>query len=198
MAEKTNKARAFAFVIYPDSWQTWERDLSSLHMPIIVSPVHDRDVWTEEDEKENPEHKAGTLKKPHRHAIISWGNATTLRHALDTLKPFGVSYLELVNSYQGYCRYLCHLDDPDKAAYDIADVICLGGGVPDFTKKMTDSELFDQRDEIMQLCDENGVLEYADLVDYVRLHRPDWRQDVYNHTIFWRGFFSSKRHRLKH
>ena len=79
MAGKSGKARAFAFIIYPESWPTWEQDLRGLHMPVVVSPVHDRDV-TED----------GEPKKPHRHGIISWGNATTLRNALNTLAPFGI------------------------------------------------------------------------------------------------------------
>lgn len=197
MAGKTGKARAFAFLIYPESWETWERDLKTLHMPIVVSPLHDRDVWTDEDEKENSEHVAGELKKPHRHAIISWGNATTINAAVTMLAPFGINYVEPVGSYPGYCRYLAHLDDPDKAQYDPAEVVCIGGGVPDFEKKLTESELMQQRDEIMALCEENGVDEYADLCDFCRYHRPDWRQDVYRNTVFWRGYFSSVRHRRR-
>lgn len=184
MAGNTGKARAFAFIIYPESWPTWEQDLRGLHMPIVVSPIHDRDV-TEE----------GEPKKPHHHGIISWGNATTLRNALNTLAPFGIEYIEPVGSYQGYCRYLCHMDDPDKAQYDVADVVCMGGAVPDFERKLTASEMFAQRDEIMAMCEENGVTEYADLCDFCRYHRPDWRQDVYMNTVFWRGYFASVRSR---
>lgn len=189
MAGKTGKARAFAFIIYPESWPTWERDLRGLHMPVVVSPAHDRDVYAEDGD----EHSAGDVKKAHRHAIISWGNATTVNAALSLLEPFGVHHVEPIGSYSSYCRYLCHMDDPDKAQYDVADVVCLSGGVPDFERKLTDSEFFAQRDEIIALCDENGVTEYADLCDYCRLHRPDWRQDVYRHTIFWRGYLGSKR-----
>lgn len=184
MAGRAGKARAFAFLIYPDSWPTWEKDLRGLHMPIVVSPIHDSDV-TED----------GELKKPHYHGIVSWGNATTMNAALNLLEPFGVRHVEPVGSYSAYCRYLCHMDDPDKAQYDAADVVCLSGGVPDFERKLTESEMLAQRDEIMALCEGNGVVEYADLCDFCRYHRPDWRQDVYTHTIFWRGYFASARSR---
>lgn len=184
MAGKSGKARAFAFIIYPESWPTWEQDLRGLHMPVVVSPVHDRDV-TEE----------GEPKKPHHHGIISWSGPVTMRNALNTLAPFGIEYVEPVGSYPGYCRYLCHMDDPDKAQYDVADVVCFGGAVPDFERKLTASEMFAQRDEIMAMCEENGVMEYADLCDFCRYHRPDWRQDVYMNTVFWRGYFASVRSR---
>lgn len=187
MAGKTGKARAFAFLIYPESWKTWKEDLENLHMPIVVSPLHDSDMNAD-----------GAKKKPHRHAIISWGGPASMNVALNLLEPFGIKHVEPVGSYQSYCRYLCHLDNPEKAQYSIDDVVRLSGGVPDFERKLTESELMEQRDEIMRLCEENGVDEYADLCDYARLHRPDWRRDVYMNTIFWRGFFSSKRHRLNH
>ena len=38
-------------------------------------------------------------------------------------------------------------------------------------------------------------MEYADLCDFCRYHRPDWRQDVYMNTVFWRGYFASVRSR---
>lgn len=164
-------------------------------MPIVVSPLHDKDRFSDEDEAENSEHKAGELKKKHHHAIISWGNPTTLNNALNTLRPFGINHVEPIGSYPGYCRYLCHLDDPDKAQYDPDDVVCFGGAVPDYERKLTDAEFFAQRDEIMALCEENGVEEYYDLCEFVRQHRPDWRADVYRHTVFWRGYFGSKRSR---
>lgn len=39
---------------------------------------HDRDVFTEKDEKENPEHKAGSLKKPHWHVVFCFKDDTSL------------------------------------------------------------------------------------------------------------------------
>lgn len=191
MPGKTGKARAFAFIIYPESWPSWRDDLRGLHMPIVVSPCHDRDVF----ECDTDGHKAGELKKPHHHAIISWGNSTTIRAAVNLLAQFGVSHVEPVGSYPAYCRYLVHLDDQDKAQYDIADVETFGGAVPDFERKLTNAELLAQRDEILDMVSEQGICEYADLCDIARLHRPDWRQDVYHNTVFWRGYLSSARNR---
>lgn len=190
-----SKARAFTFIIYPDSWKTWESDLEKLHIPIVVSPIHNRDIWTESDENENQEHVAGTLKKPHYHAIISWDGPVRPSVPLACLEQYGIKYVEAVNNYSAMSRYLCHLDNPEKAQYDIADCICLSGGMPDFERKLTNIEMMEQRDEIMALCEDNGIIEYADLCDFCRYHRPDWRQDVYMHTIFWRGYFASIRSR---
>lgn len=195
MASKTGKYRAFAFLIYPESWPTWRHDLAELHMPIVVSPLHDRDVWSEEDEQDNPEHVAGAAKKPHRHAIISWSGPATIKAALETLRPW-VQYVEPVGSYTAYCRYLLHLDeDESKARYDAADVVCLSGAVPDYERKLTDSEVLAQRAEIRQFCEDNGIDEYSMLVDYCFVNRPDWAREVSGNTIFWRGYLESVRHR---
>lgn len=191
MAGKAGKSRAWAFLIYPESWPTWMEDLRGLHMPVVVSPPHDRDVY----DADGDGHKAGELKKTHRHGILSWNGPASMAAALALLAPFGVKYVEPVGSYAGYCRYLCHLDDPDKAQYDPAEIVCLSGAAPDLERKLTDSEMLAQRDEIMAMCEENGVMEYADLCDFCRYHRPDWRQDVYTHTVFWRGYFASARSR---
>lgn len=193
MARRTGKTRAWAFLIYPDSWPSWEDDLRGLHMPVLVSPPHDRDVYEEDGDG----HRAGDTKKIHRHAVVSWNGPASMNAALSLLEPFGVKYVEPVGSYPAYCRYLCHLDDPDKAQYDPSDVVCISGAVPDFERKLTDSEMLAMRDEILNACEENGIVEYADLCDYCRYHRQDWRQDVYTHTIFWRGYFASVRSRIQ-
>lgn len=195
MASKTGKARAFAFLIYEDSWPTWETDLKGLHMPAVVSPVHDRDVY-EEDDKDLG-HIAGEVKKAHRHAILSWGNTTTYKNALATLEPFGVTHVEPVTSYSGYCRYLAHLDDPDKAQYDPADIVTFGGAVPDLSRKLNSAEVADMRNQILEFIRAAQVTEYADLV-YHTLDNGlfEWTNYVETHTVFLQGVLSSVRHSL--
>ena len=34
--------------------------------------IHDKDVYTKKDEEKNPEHKEGTLKKPHIHLYLNF------------------------------------------------------------------------------------------------------------------------------
>lgn len=178
------KSRAFAFLVYPDSWPNWRADLESIHMPIVVSPLHDKDLMDD-----------GTPKKPHYHAVLSWGNTVALTAPLRLLAPFGVEHVEPLGSYSSYCRYLLHLDNPEKAQYDVSDIVCLNGGSPDFDKQMSAVEKRELRTEIVKSCRENGVCEYADLVEYAISRRPDWLSDVYSATIFWRGYFASVRNR---
>jgi hypothetical protein len=178
------KSRSFAFLIYPESWPSWRDDLESLHVPIVVSPLHDKDLTDD-----------GSPKKPHFHAIISWGNSVALTAPLHLLEPFGVEHVEPLSSFSAYCRYLLHLDNPDKAQYQLSDVVCLSGGSPDFTKQLSAADRCELRTEILKSCRENGVCEYADLVEFAVDEKPAWLSDVYSATIFWRGYFASVRNR---
>lgn len=70
----------------------------------------------------------GQKKKPHYHVIVKFDYSMTPSQALNKLAiEDSISYIEPINSEKGYIRYLCHLDDPDKAQYPESGVISLGG-----------------------------------------------------------------------
>lgn len=58
----------YSFLAYPDS-----SDISEICQKITEMGgdwqyiLHDKDTWSEKDQEKNPEHVAGTLKKPHWH-----------------------------------------------------------------------------------------------------------------------------------
>lgn len=58
----------YSFLAYPES-----ADISKICDGITEMGgdwqyiLHDKDTWSSKDEAKNPEHKAGTLKKPHWH-----------------------------------------------------------------------------------------------------------------------------------
>lgn len=71
--------------------------------------------------------QVGDLKKPHRHVYVEYDYSKPLSAALNDFRNLGIVYLEPVRSRSAYIRYLCHLDDDDKARYAVDDVICIGG-----------------------------------------------------------------------
>ena len=81
---------------------------------------HDRDVWTAEDEKKNPEHKQGTFKKPHFHYVIRTTNQTW---NTKLCKDLGIelNYCENVSNFERALQYLIHFNDSDKTEYNIED-----------------------------------------------------------------------------
>ena len=80
---------------------------------------------------------------------------------------------EMVNSARGYARYLCHLDNPEKAQYEPSEVRCLGGAdYTDITNLPTDTRKM--LAEIMGYIQENEIFSFAEFIDLSRLYHPDW------------------------
>ena len=109
MAEKktsaTTRTRNFATVVYPESApDNWQEILSEQFVPAFISPLHDNDL--------NP---TGEVKKPHYHVMIMFDSVKTREQAQDIFNLIGGVGCEIVQSLRGYARYLCHLDNPDKA-----------------------------------------------------------------------------------
>ena len=111
--------RNFATVVYIDSMPDNFFDLlSDLHLPIAVSPLHDRDL--KEDGSQE-------FKKPHYHVLFCLDGKITETKAREMIRSFGGVGLEQVRSKKAYQRYLCHMDDLDKAQYSQADIKVFGG-----------------------------------------------------------------------
>lgn len=127
------KSRIFTFVVYAESApKDFDEYLRHTGLAFAISPMHGHDLVTEEDKasgyyKEHEEIKVSDYKKPHWHVIIKFPNSTTIKHALDVVRPLGCTYILRVHNVNAMTRYLCHLDDPDKAQYPADEIICGNG-----------------------------------------------------------------------
>lgn len=161
------RTRVFAAVVYPDSSpQDWQERLTQEHVSAFISPLHDRD--------ENPD---GTAKKEHWHLMLMFEGVKSQDQVdalLDrVLGPNRVKHYENVNSTRGYARYLCHLDNPEKAQYDKADVTALCGA--DYAEIISlPSDDWDVLDQIFDYIEDNKVRYYAQFMRYCRKERRDW------------------------
>lgn len=156
--------RNFATLLYPDSAaKDWQSQLESLHVPVLVSPIHDKDV--------NPD---GTPKKTHRHILIMFPNPkdydTQVKQIFQNIGAVG---RESVASTRGYARYLCHLDNPEKAQYNPKDIIALGGADYAAITRLQ-SDVRQTTMDIMAWCSTNRVWSMAELLDYSAKCQPDW------------------------
>lgn len=158
------RRRNFATVVYPESAPIdWKERLSEQHVAALVSPLHDRDV--------NP---SGAPKKPHYHVLLMFESPkdfdNQVKPIFDMIGGVGREY---VNSMRGYARYLCHLDNPEKAQYDKADVIQLGGA--DYAAVVhlptDDSRMLA---ELFAYIKANQIYSFAELLDICAVNNPDW------------------------
>jgi hypothetical protein len=159
----TGRTRNYATVVYPESAPPdWMEKAGELKIPCFISPLHDSDL--------NP---TGEPKKPHHHVMIMFEGVKTKEQAQEVFDQIGGVGCEAVQSMRGYARYLCHLDNPDKAQYKPDDVKCYGGSdYADIIGLAIDK--YKAIGEMLDFCDDNDILNYCDLLMYARMERFDW------------------------
>lgn len=165
MSTQAEKRRSMYFVsiLYPESATPgWEDILTDLGIPALVSPLHDKDMTA-----------MGEPKKPHYHVILLFDSLKSMQQAQEVFDLIGAVQGQKVASLRGKARYLCHLDDANKAQYKIEDVMSFSGA--DYLEVISlPSDKYRMISEIIEWCCENGVSNYADLLDYARLYQYDW------------------------
>lgn len=160
---RDTRSRNFATVVYPESApEDWQEKLAANFVPAFISPLHDRDV--------NP---TGEPKKAHHHVVVMFEGKKSEDQVREVFKSFGGVGLERIQSIRGYARYLCHLDNPEKAQYSPDDVRSLCGA--DYTATIgLVTDKYKAIDEIMDYIDATGTTSYRDLMRYCRSERRDW------------------------
>ena len=180
--EKSSRTRNYACVVYPDSApDNWIDALVEAFVPSFISPLHDSDI--------NP---TGEPKKAHYHVIIMFDSVKTTEQAKEIFDKIGGVGCEKVNSIRGYSRYLCHLDNPEKAQYDMSEVRSLCGA--DYSGVIgLPTDKYKAISEMIDYCKENNVLSYSDLLEYCRECRFDWfRVLCDNGTIVIKEYLKSR------
>lgn len=157
MASK--KYRYWQAIVYPESApEDWIDILDSLHIPAVISPLHDDDVKEE----------TGEIKKPHYHVTLLFDGPTTFERVAEIMTKIKAARWEQVVSLRGNMRYMCHLDNPEKAQYNEDDMVFLSGAQQDYEKAI---ELPDSRyaviKEIRQYVIDNDIVYYSDLFETV-------------------------------
>lgn len=184
MAEKnaTKRTRNFATVVYPESApENWQAILSEQFVPAFISPLHDKDI--------NP---GGEPKKPHHHVMIMFDSVKTREQAQDIFNLIGGVGCEVVQSFRGYARYLCHLDNPEKAQYDVETVRSMCGA--DYTGAIgLVTDKYKAIKEIIDFCIDQDVYSFSDLLEYARMERFDWfRVLCDNGTVVVKEYLKSR------
>lgn len=175
MADKLGRSRTrnFATVVYPESApENWKELLVQQFVPAMVSPLHDKDI--------NP---TGEPKKPHYHVIIQFDSVKTADQAKEVFEVIGGVGCEPVKSIRAYTRYLCHLDNPDKAQYSVDDVLQFGGA--DFYKIIECViDRYTAIAEILDFCDDNQIYSFRKLVQICRQEHFEWFRSICDGGIY--------------
>lgn len=157
------RTRNYATVIYPESApENWLSIIQEAKIPVFISPLHDKDI--------NP---TGEPKKPHFHLLTMYESVKTKEQVQEFFDSFGGVGCEIVNSARGYARYLCHLDNPEKAQYSIDDVKAYGGA--DYMHSIgCAADKAKAIREMVNWIEENDCTCWADLFMYASIEKSDW------------------------
>ncbi len=175
------RTRNFATTVYPESAPDgWLDTLKGFCVPCFVSPLHDKDI------KED-----GTLKKPHYHVQFMFDGVKTKEQVDVLIKAIGGVGCEILKSSKGYARYLCHLDNPEKAQYNKDDVICICGS--NYSKSIgfvIDDDMI--IDEIIDFIDDYNVDSFYLLSKYASKNMPSWKKVIRKNAFFLKEYLVSR------
>lgn len=187
MAKKNSSGRGrtrnYSTIVYPDSAaENWIEKLQELFIPVLISPLHDRDV--------NP---TGEPKKPHYHVLFAFDGVKTIEQVEVFVELINGVGCEVVNSMRGYARYLCHLDNPEKAQYKQEEVKSFGGA--DYSSAIgLPTDKYKALGEMQDFCEKYNVVSFYLLCNYARNNRIDWYRILCDSgSVFMREYLKSKK-----
>lgn len=176
------RKRNWTFIVYPDSApEGWKDYLRTCGVPGYISPCHDAD--------HNPD---GSKKKSHWHVVLAFRSAHLQSTAQEISDHCSGVHVQPVKDLRSMARYLCHLDNPEKAPYSPSDVISFGG--TDYLSVIASAADTDAAiAEMMDWCESVDCVSFYQLVMYARQKRPDWfRILTTQRTVFLSAYLKSR------
>lgn len=165
MAKEKYRSRVHMLLLYPED-KTHQAAVKKIEQSYDYAMIlHDKDFFTEEDEKNNPEHVSGLLKKEHWHIVLRFNQAVW---SSAVCKDLGIehNYIENVKRFDNAIQYLIHYNDSEKAQYS-----------PDEVKGNLKNKLLESINKIEKSEGEK----VSELIDYI---------DKQEHVISFRNFAS--------
>ena len=151
----------------PEDWETLIRESGYE----CVWATHDKDV-----------RPTGEPKATHTHVAVAFSHAVAAAQAKEVLASFGVkaASVQFRDSWQAVCRYMIHMDDPDKYQYG-REIVRQCGGADWETAVARTSDKYRTICEMQDWCDDaanvraNGCPpQFVDLMRYARAENREW------------------------
>lgn len=215
------KVRNVIGLVYIEDLETWGVSygdllayLDHLHVKAVVSPIHDRDHFTGQDVRDwcerhlDPETGdldthyldrapyVGKSKKPHCHVGILLKYQKTAAEFSELFS--GLCYIrptiwEQMLDYEGFVRYLAHLDSPQKARYDPLGIHGFGGADLSPLLKEDKEQRVATTSQVWQLVRDNDIRYFHRLVDAAFASSDlDLKAAVMGNASLWASYMSSK------
>lgn len=86
--------------------------------------IHDKDIYSEADEKKNPLHKSGTLKAAHVHLLMRFNQPQKLNYVAEWFNVPENFVNKIYGSWEDAVLYQIHANAPEKYQYSPDEVTC--------------------------------------------------------------------------
>lgn len=184
---KETRTRNWAIVLYPESApENWRDILDELHIEWVESPLHDSDVNAD-----------GEKKKPHWHILLMFGGVKSWEQVLEITEQLNAPIPQRCHNAKSMVRYMAHLDNPEKAQYNVTDIKAHGGVDVAEMLRPSSSERYTFIAEMTEFISDNDITEFKDLFDYARSYQFDtWFPLLCDNSAYVIGqYIKSNRHR---
>lgn len=172
----------------PDDWEQRIRESGYE----CVWATHDQDVTA-----------TGEVKKIHTHVAVNFAHAVPMATAKAVLGSFGVleKSVQYRDKWRAVCRYLIHMDDPDKYQYDPSIVHECGGADWAAAISRTSDKyrvvgaMMDWVDDPVNAKPNGCPPQISDLMRYARRENQEWFQALCdNCAVTMREYCKGSRH----
>ena len=180
------KKRGWELVTYPDSMPSdWETIIDATQLEWWMSPLHDRDT----DEN-------GVLKKPHFHHTVYSQSNIEGSYIVEICTALGSKLVpQPVKRKSASIQYHFHLNSPTKYLYPIEGFRVFGGADYAPYLAVTLSEKQGLLCDVINYCEDLGIVEFADLVNECVEGRLEKRylDCVCSNVMFLRSYLQSRK-----
>lgn len=193
------RTRNWAVIFYPEDLpDDWQGVLDALHIRWVEGPLHDQDTNVD-----------GSPKKPHVHTLLIFESVKTSEQVAELLKEafgesesgsiIGVATPQQATDRSGVVRYMAHMDNPEKAQYDPADIVGHNGADPAEILRYSATEKREMVVAMEEFIEQNNITELADFSAAIRYDRPEWHVILSTQmTVYFNAFIRSRRHKAEH
>lgn len=186
------RSRKIEIIVYNENvsdLDVLENYLKSTGNLYFISPLHDKDVYEDGEKK-------GELKKAHWHLLLCFQNARFYNSVAKEFATYGVieQNLNSVKNLNSAVRYLCHLDNPEKAQYSIKDIRTNCKELEKYLKKKVDKLSQSEIAEILiQKLDDSKILRFSEVVDVANSLGGDFVNFVTMRAYFFTQYLKERR-----
>lgn len=190
------RSRNFAGVAYPsDLPENWQQKLDEAGIRWIEGPLHDKDFNAD-----------GTPKKEHQHVYFQSSSVKSEAQMTDFLKEvfgesetgsiIGFAFPQIAFDRCSVVRYMAHMDNPEKAQYDVKEIKGHNGLDPTEILRYSATETLEMMMEMEEYIEQNGITEIADFSAAIRYEHPEWYSILATkQTLYFSHFIASCRHK---